>query len=53
MVFTTALGLQIWIQTLRLRAEFAPRFSAQPDPVKSLMQVEVGLSSLPDQHPTT
>ncbi|KAL2140628.1 hypothetical protein VTI28DRAFT_3554 [Corynascus sepedonium] len=40
MVFTTALGLQIWIQTLRLRAEFAPRFSAQPDPVKSLMQVE-------------
>ncbi|KAL2149910.1 hypothetical protein VTH82DRAFT_7586 [Thermothelomyces myriococcoides] len=31
LVFTTALGLDIWIKTLRLRAEFAPRFSAQTD----------------------
>ncbi|KAL2169957.1 hypothetical protein VTG60DRAFT_5427 [Thermothelomyces hinnuleus] len=40
LIFTTALGLDIWIKTLRLRAEFAPRFSAQTDAVKSLMQIE-------------
>jgi len=40
MVFSTILGLIIWIQTLKLKEDFAPRFAAQNDTIKSLMQVE-------------
>lgn len=40
LIFSMILGLFLWIQTLKLREDFAPRFSAQTDDVKSLMQVE-------------
>jgi hypothetical protein len=40
LVFSMVLGLYIWVQTLKLREDFAPLFSAQSNDVKSLMQVE-------------
>jgi hypothetical protein len=40
LVFSMILGLYLWIGTLRLREEFAPRFTAQPNDIKSLMQIE-------------
>jgi hypothetical protein len=43
LVFSMVLGLYIWVQTLKLREDFAPLFSAQSNDVKSLMQVEVSL----------
>jgi hypothetical protein len=56
LVFTMILGLYLWIGTLRLRDDFAPRFSAQPNDIKSLMQIEVSLShhkQPPHQTPPT
>ena len=41
LVFSMVLGLFLWVQTLKLREDFAPLFAAQSNDVKSLMQVEV------------
>ncbi|KAL2269520.1 hypothetical protein VTJ83DRAFT_1704 [Remersonia thermophila] len=40
MIFTLILGLYLWILTLKTRVDFFPRFVAQPDYIKSLMQIE-------------
>ncbi|KAK4237842.1 hypothetical protein C8A03DRAFT_44346 [Achaetomium macrosporum] len=37
-IFSMALGLDLWISTLRIREDFAPLFSAQSEDVRSLMQ---------------
>ncbi|KAK4124972.1 hypothetical protein N657DRAFT_643749 [Parathielavia appendiculata] len=39
-IFTMILGLYLWILTLKIRGDFAPRFAAQTDVVRSLMQTE-------------
>lgn len=46
-IFTLILGLILWLLTLRLKGDFAPLFSAQPERVKSLMQETVRSSSPP------
>lgn len=51
LVFSMILGLYLWIGTLRLREEFAPRFTAQSDEIKSLMQVEVSSPPFPSPTP--
>ncbi|KAJ4298568.1 hypothetical protein N0V88_003598 [Collariella sp. IMI 366227] len=37
-LYTMVLGLILWLQTLKIRGDFAPLFAAQSDEVKSLMQ---------------
>ncbi|KAK4154832.1 hypothetical protein C8A00DRAFT_32352 [Chaetomidium leptoderma] len=39
-MFSMILGLFLWILTLKAKDDFAPLFAAQPDNIKSLMQLE-------------
>lgn len=44
-VFSTVLGLYIWVQTLRTKEDFASIWAAQPFEIQDLMQTAVSTTA--------